>query len=706
MSDLEISRVPGGFEARLRGRLALAHRPGEPLLRAGRGEARFEMYRGNFEVSERLDELVALEDCGLEELPGGGACLLFSRKGLYATRVILRLEEGRLVASFSSEGPEAARANRWRLSLPAEPGEHVYGCGEQFSHFDLRGRVYPLWTSEQGVGRNKSTEITRLADLHDRAGGDYYTTFYPEPTFATSRRLSYHLETSAYAAFDFRSPERHELYAWALPGRLVVGAADTMRELVSGLSALLGRQPELPDWAYDGVVLGVQGGTEACLGKLERARKAGVPVAGIWAQDWEGINMTSFGQRLRWDWQWDRERYPGLPAEIARLRAQGVRFLGYVNPYVAAGKPLFAEASARGLLARRADGSEYLVDFGEFDAGIVDFTNPAAAQWFKGVIKRNLIGFGLSGWMADFGEYLPTDAILFDGTSAEIAHNAWPAIWARVNREAVDEAAAEAAAARGAAAAAPAADPAECLYFMRAGFSGSQRYCPLMWAGDQNVDWTKDDGLPSVIPAALSLAVCGHGLHHSDIGGYTTLFGMRRTKELFIRWAEQAAFTPFMRSHEGNRPRDNWQFDSDEETLAQLGRMVRLHVALKPYLKACVRENASEGVPVMRPLFLHFEEDTEAWSLEDEYLLGPDLLVAPVLAEGAARRRLHLPPGSWIGLWSGVRLEAPSPGGSSVEVAAPLGEPPAFFREGSPWTATFLAAAAAARGAPGSAPGR
>ena len=738
MSDLEIVRIPGGFEARLRGRLVLAHRPGEPLLRAGRGEARFEMYRGNFEVSERLDELVALEDCGLEELPGGGACLLLSRKGLYATKVVLRLEEGRLVASFSAEGPEAARANRYRVTLPAEPSERVYGCGEQFSHFDLRGRVFPLWTSEQGVGRNKTTEVTRLADLHDRAGGDYWWTFFPEPTFATSRRLSYHLETSAYAAFDFRSPSRHELYAWALPGRLVIGAADTMRELVSGVSALLGRQPELPDWAYDGVVLGIQGGTEACLGKLERARKAGVPVAGIWAQDWEGINMTSFGQRLRWDWQWDRERYPGLPAEIARLRAEGVRFLGYVNPYVAAGKPLYAEASAQGLLARRADGSEYLVDFGEFDAGIVDFTNPAAVEWFKGVIKKNLVGIGLSGWMADFGEYLPTDAVLFDGTPAEIAHNAWPAVWARVNREAVDEAAAEAAAARTAAApgappvagarppasgaaaasaasaggaaaapsAAPAFDPAECLYFMRAGFTGSQRDCPLMWAGDQNVDWSKDDGLPSVIPAALSLAVCGHGLHHSDIGGYTTLFGMRRTKELFLRWAEQAAFTPFMRSHEGNRPKDNWQFDSDEETLAGLGRMGRLHAALKPYLKACVGENAREGVPVMRPLFLHFEEDPLAWSLEDEYLLGPDLLAAPVLEEGAARRRLHLPPGAWIHLWSGSRLEAPAPGGASVEVEAPLGEPPAFYREGSLWTATFAAAAAAARAARGSAPGR
>ncbi|MBL8967731.1 MAG: alpha-glucosidase, partial [Spirochaetaceae bacterium] len=508
----------------------------------------------------------------------------------------------------------------------------------------------------------------------------------------TSRRLSYHLDTSAYAAFDFRGAGRHELAAWALPDRLFVGAADTMRELVSGVSAGLGRQGELPDWAYDGVVLGIQGGTAACLEKLARARAAGVPVCGIWAQDWQGINITSFGQRLRWNWEWDAERYPRLDEEIVRLRAEGVRFLGYVNPYVAAGRPLFAEAAERGFLAKNAAGGDYLVDFGEFDAGIVDFTIPAAVEWYKGVIGRNLIGLGLSGWMADFGEYLPTDAVLGDGTPAEIAHNAWPAIWARVNREAVDEA--------GPSSFFPGGAAAEVLYFMRAGFTGSQRWCPLMWAGDQNVDWSKDDGLPSVIPAALSLAVSGHGLHHSDIGGYTTLFGMKRTKELFLRWAEQAALTPFMRSHEGNRPKDNWQFDSDEETLAGLGRMGRFHAALKPYLKACVAENARDGVPVMRPLFLSFEGDAAAWELEDEYLLGPDLLAAPVLEEGAVTRRLHLPPGAWIHLWSGGRFEAPSPGGAEIEVAAPLGEPPAFLRAGSAWEAVFAEAVRAAGARP------
>ncbi|MBL8968129.1 MAG: alpha-glucosidase, partial [Spirochaetaceae bacterium] len=195
MADLEISAAAGGFEARLGGRLVLRHAPGDPLLRLGRGEAKFEMYRGNFEVSERLDELVALTDCVLESRSGKGAAFLLSRGGLYATRVVLAEDGGRLVVSFEAAGADARAANRFRLALHAEPDEKVYGCGEQFSRFQLRGALFPLWTSEQGVGRNKTTEITRLADLHDKAGGDYWWTFFPAPTFVTSRRLSYHLDT-------------------------------------------------------------------------------------------------------------------------------------------------------------------------------------------------------------------------------------------------------------------------------------------------------------------------------------------------------------------------------------------------------------------------------------------------------------------------------------------------------------------------------
>ena len=144
-----------------------------------------------------------------------------------------------------------------------------------------------------------------------------------------------------------------------------------------------------------------------------------MPVCGIWAQDWEGINVTSSGSAWRWNWEWHRALTRPDEA-IRKLEAEGVRFLGYVNPYVAAGRSLFAEAAARGYLAKDGKGADYLVDFGEFTAGIVDFTDPVAFAWYKGcVASRGTSSASASpGWMADFGKYLPTDAVLASGESA------------------------------------------------------------------------------------------------------------------------------------------------------------------------------------------------------------------------------------------------------------------------------------------------
>src|SRR5699024_8696258 len=140
--------------------------------------------------------------------------------------------------------------------------------------------------------------------------------------------------------------------------------------------------------------------------------------------------------------------------------------------------------------------------------------------WYKKVIREYLIDLGMSGWMADFGEYLPTDVVLHDGSSALKRHNEWPKLWAEINREAVAES----------------NQTGDIVFFMRAGYTGIQSNCPLLWAGDQIVNWSIDDGLASVIPAALSAGVSGMGLHHSDIGGYTSLHGNKRSKELLMRW--------------------------------------------------------------------------------------------------------------------------------------------------------------------------
>ena len=609
----------------------------------GKGEKVISMYRGNFNIS---DNLLFRKEAGADDI----GVSVSEENGL--SKISISCRDGSI--------------NRLWIRIPAEPSEHVTGGGEQFSCLDLRGRLFPIWTREQGVGRNPSTEITRLANKSDGGGGDYHTTFFPQPTFVSSGKYFFHLMNSEYSELDFRSGDYHEICVWANRAECVFGFADSYRELLSSLTGLLGRQPRLPDWAMEGVWLGVQGGTERVTKLLKKCRSEGMDVSAVWIQDWEGKRVTSFGKRLQWDWRWNKEMYPGLDTLIASDPA--TRWLGYINPYLVEGGALFNEAKEDGYFVKNAAGEDYLFDFGEFDCGVVDLCSEEAFAWYKNVIKENLAGMGFKGWMADFGEYLPADAVCAGGRTGLEVHNLWPFLWAKCNREAVEEAGLM----------------GDCVFFMRSGFSGSERYSTFLWAGDQCVDWSDDDGLPSVITAALTAGMSGFGLHGSDAGGYTSLFGLRRSKELLLRWLEFAAFTPIMRTHEGNRPESNFQVYSDEDTMKKAGRLSKLHTALLPYIRKCVMVNSEQGIPVMRPLFFA-SEDSRAWERDNySYLLGDDMLVAPVVREGAERRALWLPEGDWVYLWSG---ESFAPG--ELEIAAPLGKTPVFYRKGSEFKELF-----------------
>jgi len=667
-SGLYIEELDHGFIVYLDQRKLLHHTINSPILFVGHGEESIEMYRGNFDINDYIIERAPLRYANIKQ-QNNSYTISFSRSngGEIALKLNIQDEKGRLKISYEQMD---SLINRLWLRICADSSEKIYGCGEQLSHFNLRGKHFPLWTSEPGVGRNKNTYVTWQADVLDKAGGDYYHTNFPQPTFVSTKKYYCHTQTTAYADFDFRNGGFHELHFWEVPEYTLFETADTYLALVEKITNLLGRQPELPEWLYNGIILGIQGGTDIVEEKLKKALDAGIKVSGVWCQDWQGKRITSFGKRLMWNWQWNEQEYPELDKKIPLWKEAGVRFLGYINPYVAVEGNLFKEAAEKNYLALDKEGKNYLVDFGEFYCGIVDFTNLQAAEWYKQVIKNNMIDFGLDGWMADFGEYLPIDAVLKNNVDAKIMHNAWPALWAKVNYEAVSEA----------------NKLGEIVYFMRAGYTGIQKYNTMLWGGDQSVDWTLDDGLASVIPGALSSGMVGCGLHHSDIGGYTSLHGNKRSKELLLRWAEMGAFTPMMRTHEGNRPDDCFQFDGDEETLKHIARMTNIYAAIAPYTKTLVKEHAKRGVPVQRPLFMHYEKDEKAYDIQYQYLYGQDLLVAPVHQEGRSEWEVYLPEDNWIHVWSGEKYT-----GGTVTVSAPIGCPPVFYREHSEWKKMFQA---------------
>ncbi|MBB3019676.1 alpha-glucosidase [Microvirga lupini] len=661
---MKIQTTSNGFDLVLDGRLILRHRSDAPCLFVGQGDARMHMYRGNFDIEDYVIERTPLAHAVVS-----GSVIAFSAAPGQPVRLTLQMSGDEHNGAIAFRADDAA-INRLWVRIAAEQGEHVWGGGEQMSYFDMRGRRFPLWTSEPGVGRDKTTEITFKADVTGKSGGDYWNTNYPQPTYLSSRRYALHVETTSYSAFDFRRDDFHEIEVWAVPDRIELTARPTFIALVEVMSERFGRQPTLPEWVYGGAIIGLKDGANS-FERLERIIAAGTKVSGVWCEDWVGLRHTSFGARLFWDWKANDDRYPALRQRIAELEDRGIRFLGYVNPYLAVDGSLFPEAEAAGYFATDESGKTALVDFGEFDCGVVDFTNPEAAAWFaERVIGQNMIDYGLSGWMADFGEYLPIDVKLANDVDAKVMHNAWPTLWAEVNARAVES--------RG--------RTGEILFFMRAGFTGVQKHCPLLWAGDQSVDFTRHDGLVTVISGALSSGLLGNAYHHSDIGGYTSLFGNVRTAELIMRWAEMGAFTPVMRTHEGNRPRDNLQIDQDPQVLAHFARMTRVYVHLVPYLKALVEEASTQGLPVQRPLFLHFEGDARTYAIQDAYLYGADLLVAPVSQAGRTEWSTYLPAGAdWVHVWTNETFA----GGSDVTVPVPFGQPPVFYRAGTRFAALF-----------------
>ena len=173
------------------------HSAAAPCFFVGRGNDSIKMHRGRFAIEDRLAERCPLAHAEID----GDTIMLSAAKG-QPPRLAVTLEGDAL--ELRSLDPSV---NRFWLRVVADQDEHVWGGGEQFSYFDLRGRRFPLWSSEPGVGRDKTTEITFKADVAGHAGGDYYHTNYPQPTYVSSARYALHVDTSAYSVFDFREPD-------------------------------------------------------------------------------------------------------------------------------------------------------------------------------------------------------------------------------------------------------------------------------------------------------------------------------------------------------------------------------------------------------------------------------------------------------------------------------------------------------------------
>ncbi len=528
-----------------------------------------------------------------------------------------------------------------------------FGFGEQYNRTEQTGDKFDLIVSEQGIGRTGSPRAL---------SGDEHTTYFPMPYYLDARGFGVLIETDRRTIVDLC---RDSDTAWLevvddRPIDMVVFHGPTPKDVVRQLGDRVGRPALPPDWAWT-LWISAQGGRDAVVAEVDALAAANIPIGVVWTQDWTGERINADGGKgVEYRWEADLERYPDLAGMVADFHGRGLKFLAYVNPFIDPDLPNhYDEMDAAGLLIKTGGGSSYEHTAPNGSGSHPDLTNPDTRAYVEAALTAIVQDYGIDGWMADFGEWIPLDAVISDGTDARDYHNRFPLEWHRTWRTVMD-------------AERPDGD---YVVFGRSGWTGVHAFSQIHWVGDQETSFSETDGLPTVPVAMINLGLSGIPYVTHDIAGFSSLEGPS-TKELWLRWVELGAFTPIMRTHEGAFRDDNWAWDKDAESTAHFKRFANVHAALADELQSLAMDAQTTSVPIVRHLMLEFPDDPATYTVHDQYMLGPDLLVAPVLTEGATARDVYLPAGTWFDVWTGEEHQ----GGQVVTVAAPIGSPPVFSR--------------------------
>jgi alpha-D-xyloside xylohydrolase len=494
--------------------------------------------------------------------------------------------------SFVRRAADYSRSMNAAFTL--SPGEKIFGCGESFTGLDKRGQKVVLWADDANGVQNQGM-------------------YKPIPFFMSNRGYGMFLHTSAPITCDFGN-------YFSGVNSLMLGddEADLFvflgspKEILDEYTKLTGKSPMPPLWSFglwmSRCTYSAEQEVRDVAAKLRANR---IPC------DVLHLDTGWFETDWRCDYQFSTSRFKDPLKMIQDLKNDGFHISLWQLPYFVPKNTLFAELVEKNLVVRDAKGNL------PYEDAVLDFSNPATVTWYQAKLA-NLLKMGVGAIKVDFGEAAPNNGIYASGRTGFYEHNLYPLRYNQAVAEITKQ------------------TTGENIIWARSAWAGSQRY-PIHWGGDAE---NTDDGMAAELRGGLSFGLSGFSFWSHDVGGFVA----KATEDLYRRWLAFGVLTSHTRCH-GAVPKEPWNYSA---AFVQDFRAIdELKYRLMPYVYAQAKDCSERGLPMLRALFVEYPDDPGSWLVDDEYLFGTSILVAPLMHEGDTGRDVYLPPGDWIDYQTG-----------------------------------------------------
>ena len=470
-------------------------------------------------------------------------------------------------------------------------GEKIYGLGERFTNFIKNGQTVDIWNEDGGTGTEQAYKNI--------------------PFYLSNRKYGLFVDNPGKVSFEVGS-EKVSRVQFSVPGEemsySVVGG-ENLKAILNTYTDLTGKAPLVPDWSY-GLWLSTSFTTDydekTVLEFVDGMAERNIPLSVFhfdcrWMKELEWCNFD-----------WDKSKFPDPEGLLKKLHERGLKICVWINSYIGQKSPLFEEGARNGYFIKNADGSVWQWDKWQAGMAVVDFTNPEATKWYQGYLK-NLVAMGVDCFKTDFGERIPTEGVkYYDGSDPELMHNYYTYLYNKAVYDVLVET--------------KGAD--EAILFARSATVGGQQF-PVHWGGDCSSNYPS---MAESLRAGLSFGMSGFGYWSHDIAGFED----QASPDLYKRWTQFGLLSSHSRYHGSTAYKVPWLYGDEAVDVAR--EFTELKLQLKPYLLKMAQETHETGVPMMRAMVLEFPDDPTCEDIDTQYMLGDDLLVAPVFREDGVAR--------------------------------------------------------------------